>query len=507
MTRRLIVLFFALFSLFLLFPNNSHAQESTFTVKPPLEEINDYLSTVSVTFQGDLIDSLSVNDLYICMEQDLCIDDDDVKDGIFEGNLEYVGQATRGLTDDQVDEKTLQRYKFDDESKTIIVCGDGDSKLKTPERFTNGNGSKECAGDENGENNDKDYFYPGSVYLLSLYQKAGDVFILHTVAGFFVNHGVPEMTVSPSNNLTPGGKFTVNVSSPKIRNNGNGDKKNRNNYQIIVDGPGMRNDVLHQAILNPGNNQSCISFSAPGEQVTKVFPTDEEGVTLAGDYVIRLREQINESHNYDDCLGGFVYAEIHCHVGIPGSDPTANVCGDPIIDPEGKDLNSMAQLFVELGLSSGGTRLPCAELKDGAVPDPLHQLPGRENDVTNPADCAKIETALGTIGLDLDEFVLSIFTYVLSIAGVAALLLIIYGGYNYMVSRGDPEKIKHAREIITAAIIGLLFIIFSFVILQVIAGDILQIPGFNEPENTNETSVDMVDDETVSDIEFPPPNP
>ena len=75
-------------------------------------------------------------------------------------------------------------------------------------------------------------------------------------------------------------------------------------------------------------------------------------------------------------------------------------------------------------------------------------------------------------------FITKLFSFVLGIAGVAALLLIIYGGYMYMMSQGDKEKTKHAREIITAAVIGLLFVIFSFVILQVIAGDILTLRDF-----------------------------
>jgi hypothetical protein len=47
-----------------------------------------------------------------------------------------------------------------------------------------------------------------------------------------------------------------------------------------------------------------------------------------------------------------------------------------------------------------------------------------------------------------------------------------------MVSRGNPEQVQQAREQFTAAIVGLMFIIFSLVILQSIGFDILQLPGF-----------------------------
>ena len=74
----------------------------------------------------------------------------------------------------------------------------------------------------------------------------------------------------------------------------------------------------------------------------------------------------------------------------------------------------------------------------------------------------------------------SIFTLVLGLAGGIALILIMVSGYRFMVSSGNPEATKAATEQLTSAIVGLLFIIFSFVILQVIGVDILRIPGFGK---------------------------
>jgi len=47
-----------------------------------------------------------------------------------------------------------------------------------------------------------------------------------------------------------------------------------------------------------------------------------------------------------------------------------------------------------------------------------------------------------------------------------------------MTSQGDQEKIKAARERITSAIIGFLFLVFSLVLLEIIGVNILRIPGF-----------------------------
>lgn len=92
--------------------------------------------------------------------------------------------------------------------------------------------------------------------------------------------------------------------------------------------------------------------------------------------------------------------------------------------------------------------------------------------------CATVSTAIGEISTDPAIFVKYIFTVVLGLSGGIALILIIAAGYKLMMSQGNPEKVKGAGEQLTSAILGLLFIIFSFVILQVIGVDILRIPDF-----------------------------
>ena len=92
--------------------------------------------------------------------------------------------------------------------------------------------------------------------------------------------------------------------------------------------------------------------------------------------------------------------------------------------------------------------------------------------------CTSINTAIGPINTEPQAFVRTIISLVLGIAGGIALLLLIISGYRFMASHGNPEKVTAAKDQLTAAIIGLLFIIFSFVILQVIGVDILRIPGF-----------------------------
>ena len=96
-------------------------------------------------------------------------------------------------------------------------------------------------------------------------------------------------------------------------------------------------------------------------------------------------------------------------------------------------------------------------------------------------NCTTIKTAVGEVPTDPTGFIKWLFGLILGMGGGIALLLIIYSGYKLMASRGDPEKTKGAKETFTSALVGLIFLIFSMVILQVIAGTIINIPGLGIP--------------------------
>jgi hypothetical protein len=100
--------------------------------------------------------------------------------------------------------------------------------------------------------------------------------------------------------------------------------------------------------------------------------------------------------------------------------------------------------------------------------------------IDNVSTPCVVDTAIGPISTDPAAFVQRIYSVVLGLAGGIALILIIIAGYKFMTSQGNPESVKAATEGLTSAVVGLLFIIFAFVILQVIGVDILQIPGFSK---------------------------
>jgi hypothetical protein len=133
--------------------------------------------------------------------------------------------------------------------------------------------------------------------------------------------------------------------------------------------------------------------------------------------------------------------------------PTPIRSGDP------GDVPNNTPLFVD-PTNAPSVPPPCAKMEKGK--------------------CVEVKTAIGNISTEPQAFVKTVFSIVLGLAGGIALILIVLSGYRWMLSRGNPEAVKAATEQFTSAIIGLVFIILSFVILQIIGVDILQIPGFTK---------------------------
>lgn len=92
----------------------------------------------------------------------------------------------------------------------------------------------------------------------------------------------------------------------------------------------------------------------------------------------------------------------------------------------------------------------------------------------------KIQTDFGCLPNDPIKFVQQFYGYGVGFVGGLALLMLIWGGYTILTSRGEPNQLNVGKSYILYAIIGLLLAIFGYVFLELIAVDILHIPGFKK---------------------------
>jgi hypothetical protein len=91
----------------------------------------------------------------------------------------------------------------------------------------------------------------------------------------------------------------------------------------------------------------------------------------------------------------------------------------------------------------------------------------------------ELETDLGCIPADPAGFTSRLYAIGLGFIGGAALLSIMYGGYLVMTSRGNRDQLMKGRSYIFSAIAGMVLAIVGFALYQIIAVDVIKLPGFN----------------------------
>src|SRR4030042_5386420 len=69
-----------------------------------------------------------------------------------------------------------------------------------------------------------------------------------------------------------------------------------------------------------------------------------------------------------------------------------------------------------------------------------------------------------------------IYQFAVVIGISLAVLMIIFAGYKYMSSAGDPQSMAEAKEILIGAIVGLILILLTRLILATIDPRLLQFP-------------------------------
>jgi len=90
-----------------------------------------------------------------------------------------------------------------------------------------------------------------------------------------------------------------------------------------------------------------------------------------------------------------------------------------------------------------------------------------------------IQTAIGCVPFGNTNLLTKyILRWGIGIAGGIAFILMIYAAFLIITSSGDPKKLASGKELLVAALSGLLLLLFSVFLLRLIGQDILNIPGF-----------------------------
>lgn len=90
-----------------------------------------------------------------------------------------------------------------------------------------------------------------------------------------------------------------------------------------------------------------------------------------------------------------------------------------------------------------------------------------------------LKTDLGEIPCNPTGFASSLYGIGLSFIGVVALLFIVYGGFLILTSQGNEDQLRRGRAYITYSIIGVVLAIGGYALYQILAIDVIKIPGFS----------------------------
>lgn len=123
---------------------------------------------------------------------------------------------------------------------------------------------------------------------------------------------------------------------------------------------------------------------------------------------------------------------------------------------------------------NSGNRPPEPATSSGKIIGVCNDPADKNYDPKNPG----IVTAIGCIHTNPAEFAQDLLRFLLGISGGVAFLMMLLGAFQMLTSAGNPDTLRAGRERLTSAVIGLLIVIFSVLLLQIIGFDILRIEGF-----------------------------
>ncbi len=84
-------------------------------------------------------------------------------------------------------------------------------------------------------------------------------------------------------------------------------------------------------------------------------------------------------------------------------------------------------------------------------------------------------TGLGT--KDLREGIMNVVNVLLGFLGIIAIIIILWGGFRWLTSAGNEEKVGEAKKIITAGIIGLIIIFISYALAAFVINQLITATG------------------------------
>lgn len=262
-----------------------------------------------------------------------------------------------------------------------------------------------------------------------------------------------------------------------------------NALEIIDITSSFRYPDCSQLTTNPEDPSSIL----PGQSLQANFPASGFDNNDPYSYLLRFQGEDAEGNRVQEEGSGGSQTDLNIQIAdistkILGSGGSINLYRDIRTGSTVRQIN-VCSLTLDInafgGITSTVTSNPTEEGLDVFKID-VFKICDQISDSTQLEKCNEclnmkgLWTAVGCINREPTNIVRSFIRIGLGLAGGTALLIILAAAFTLSTSQGDPKKVGDAKEMLTAAIIGLLFVVFSVTILQFIGVTILQIPGFGQ---------------------------
>lgn len=70
---------------------------------------------------------------------------------------------------------------------------------------------------------------------------------------------------------------------------------------------------------------------------------------------------------------------------------------------------------------------------------------------------------------NIADIINNVVPFIMTLAGIILFFVLMMGGFDYVTSQGQPEKLKSANAKISAGVIGFVLLVLSFLITRVLS--------------------------------------
>lgn len=86
-----------------------------------------------------------------------------------------------------------------------------------------------------------------------------------------------------------------------------------------------------------------------------------------------------------------------------------------------------------------------------------------------PDGAAPVTVTGPLVGINnLGDLVNTLMSFLLPIAGIILFFILIWGGYDILMSQGDSDKVQSGKNKITAGVIGIVLLVLSYLITNIL---------------------------------------